>query len=574
MKKKLSGILLALCMALAMLTLLPTTAVAQNIKLPANGWYYLRAMNNYLNLDANGNAELRNKSNTATGNQAFYVQNMGNNQITLKTADGRFLGVDPGSITNGMRVKAFREGASSQIRWITYTENNNDIYSLRPSAGTGFVLNASGERNTDGTPIILWTYANFNAPNHAEFRFIPTAAPASSQAVTPDPAPAVNTTQQWATNMPTDKDIMIQTVVANNQSLTGFWDLSGTGPNWRFFSQLVLNELNAAEAARADRLFRLVHLGDGWYNIRSNAAGVLDVSSLAPGSYSFERGEGPPLRVEASTGGPVDTQNTQMFRFRQVGNGEYVIQPLTINGGYIQVEGGNYSNNGRGIVTKPGEGGQNAKWRIFTVGDDRRTLTQFGASSQVVVNLPTSAPVTQPTSTLTGGATRTIDLGAFTLEISHVYAIYHHDGPSRTSNRAYRYWIAVPASAVIKCTRAGVNNAYSVRPFYGVEFLSAGWHLPGSPVAVYTPVNFSFWSVNNKTTFPDSYNEGGYHYRNGTFPKVDYVTDYDGRIEIQFRQGSSFSPVVNNEYSFFGLANDMEYLLDIFVVDDRTLAQF
>jgi len=44
-------------------------------KAPADGWYYLRAMNNYLNLDASGNAEFRNKPAT-TGNQVYYVENL------------------------------------------------------------------------------------------------------------------------------------------------------------------------------------------------------------------------------------------------------------------------------------------------------------------------------------------------------------------------------------------------------------------------------------------------------------------------------------------------------------------
>lgn len=39
---------------------------------------------------------------------------------------------------------------------------------------TKMVLNASEEKNSDGTHIILWHYSDFNAPNNAEFRFIPT----------------------------------------------------------------------------------------------------------------------------------------------------------------------------------------------------------------------------------------------------------------------------------------------------------------------------------------------------------------------------------------------------------------
>lgn len=150
-------------------------------KTPADGWYYLRAMNNYLNVDASGKAELRNKSAT-TGNQAYYVENQGKNRITLKMADGRYLGI-VGSLTNGVQVQA----VDSPYLWNSYTENNNDIFSLRSPNDVRMTLNASGKKNTDGTPMILWTYSNLDAPNHAEFRFIPTSAPAKP--ITPNPAP-------------------------------------------------------------------------------------------------------------------------------------------------------------------------------------------------------------------------------------------------------------------------------------------------------------------------------------------------------------------------------------------------
>ena len=139
-----------------------------NTKSVANGWYNLRAMNNYLNLDASSGAELRKK----TVNQAFYAEDKGNNQFTLKMANGKYLGIAD-AVKDGVRVKA----VSSPYLWNLYSENNADIYSLRPSANTKMVVNASGEKNADGTHIILWTCKDFNAPNHAEFRFIPTGVP-------------------------------------------------------------------------------------------------------------------------------------------------------------------------------------------------------------------------------------------------------------------------------------------------------------------------------------------------------------------------------------------------------------
>lgn len=166
MKKQFMGILLTLCMAL---TLLPQAALAAN-KL-ADGWYDIRCMNNYLNMTASGDAELKKSYVFGTSLQSFYVESVGDGQVTLKTQDGRYLGL--GGISQGARVKA----VSSPYVWNIYTENNADIFSLRPSANTKMVVNASGQKNADGTHIIIWTHPGMNAPNHAEFRFVPTTTP-------------------------------------------------------------------------------------------------------------------------------------------------------------------------------------------------------------------------------------------------------------------------------------------------------------------------------------------------------------------------------------------------------------
>lgn len=134
----------------------------------AKGWYNLRAMNNYFNFDAKWGGELRKKE----VNTKFYVETKGNSQVTLKIANGKYLGIE-NAIKNGVRVKA----VDRPYLWNIYSENNADIYSLRPSTNTRMVVNASEEKNSDGTHIILWTYTDFNAPNNAEFRFIPVKQP-------------------------------------------------------------------------------------------------------------------------------------------------------------------------------------------------------------------------------------------------------------------------------------------------------------------------------------------------------------------------------------------------------------
>lgn len=152
----------------------PVTYIANpNFSLLAkDGWYNLLYdhVNNVVSveIDAQGNAELRN------GNK-FYVENKGNNQITLKTEDGRYLGIE-GTPAKGVRGKA----VSSPYLWNVNFENNggffsNNRYSLRPSNNTGLVLSASGTVK-DGTPLLLAQQASTDAPKNAEFTFYPTDA--------------------------------------------------------------------------------------------------------------------------------------------------------------------------------------------------------------------------------------------------------------------------------------------------------------------------------------------------------------------------------------------------------------
>lgn len=171
MKKRIISILLTLCMVL---TLTPFTAFAiewttsDTIK---EGWYHLRSMNNYLNFTADGSAELRKLSE----NEAFYVESKGDSQYTLKMKDGRYLGLD-GTRKDGLRVKAVNSPYVWLIHWeaTNFNKEKSDIFSLRPPEASRMLVNASGEKNADGTPIIIWTHGKLDAPNHAEFRFIPT----------------------------------------------------------------------------------------------------------------------------------------------------------------------------------------------------------------------------------------------------------------------------------------------------------------------------------------------------------------------------------------------------------------
>ncbi len=128
-----------------------------------DGHYNLRCMNNYMNIAANGGAELRN----VTPNPVYDIKRQTDGNYTIKTSSGKYLGIAD-TIKDGIQLKE----VSTPYLWKLYSENNNDIFSLRPATNLKMVVNAAGEKNIDGTWIILWTYENTNSPNHAEFRFI------------------------------------------------------------------------------------------------------------------------------------------------------------------------------------------------------------------------------------------------------------------------------------------------------------------------------------------------------------------------------------------------------------------
>lgn len=145
------------------------TSDANAVLLSRDGWYDLMYDHTEdimrVEIDAKGNAELRNGT-------PLYAERKGNSQITLRMADGRYLGVE-GTPADGSRVKA----VSGPFLWNIYFENNggffdNNRYSLRPSNSTGLVLTLSGTIR-EGTPVILSAQKNMDAPKNAEITFYP-----------------------------------------------------------------------------------------------------------------------------------------------------------------------------------------------------------------------------------------------------------------------------------------------------------------------------------------------------------------------------------------------------------------
>lgn len=181
----------------------------------ANGWYRLKMggdtqanMNGYVNLDAKGGAEMRERgsmeiSNGSTRNdsQKFYLQNKGSGQITLRTTDGKYLGID-GKIKDGVQIKKVDKPFLWNVNFskVAGAEgNSNIIYSgLRPSKNKDFVAAATlfMEKGNflsneyvimEGSKIFLRSSPNAT-PKNAGFAFIPASVPTSSDWYTA-PAP-------------------------------------------------------------------------------------------------------------------------------------------------------------------------------------------------------------------------------------------------------------------------------------------------------------------------------------------------------------------------------------------------
>lgn len=131
----------------------------------ANGWYYLRAMYNYLSINAEGKAEF----NDAKPYQKFKFTHQGGGTYRIETENGKVLNVDsPDNIQNGSRIIAQN---TTPFDWLVGSESGG-LFSLRPYIADRMLMNASERKKTNGTHIIVWK-ADGDAPENARWRFIP-----------------------------------------------------------------------------------------------------------------------------------------------------------------------------------------------------------------------------------------------------------------------------------------------------------------------------------------------------------------------------------------------------------------
>lgn len=77
--------------------------------------------------------------------------------------DGRYLGLELSEdemfkntkVLNGLRVKALEADFNKyMLRWNLNSQNNKDVFSICPRMLKDYIINASGEKNADGTKIM------------------------------------------------------------------------------------------------------------------------------------------------------------------------------------------------------------------------------------------------------------------------------------------------------------------------------------------------------------------------------------------------------------------------------------
>jgi len=165
---------------------------------------------------------------------------------------------------------------------------------------------------------------------------------------------------EWVIDLPANIDVVFQTMRAPIGNLEGFFAPDGVNP--RNFTGIHLWDMKGNEINRPHRLFRLEHLGDGWYRIRNNVYGVVDIP--------YDKNEN---GVQIVLYGQNNGDN-QRFRFRRVGYGIYQI--YTHWNSNFNVSSGKIAN-GTSVVTWVGsfdDPNPNAQWRIYTVSNGKMTL--------------------------------------------------------------------------------------------------------------------------------------------------------------------------------------------------------
>ena len=183
----------------------PTQPSGQNVNTNstaniANGWYYLKNTNSqkYLTVEGNKAAAATNvciSTGTGVDGQKWYVENLGNGYISLKSGLGNFmLDVAEGKGDDGINIQIYNAYAHDPQQFVVKNTKKNGVYTIATKASKEVrYIDVYEHKKADGTNVCQWLY--YGNPNQewifepVQNQSQPSAQPSNPQPSNPTPAP-------------------------------------------------------------------------------------------------------------------------------------------------------------------------------------------------------------------------------------------------------------------------------------------------------------------------------------------------------------------------------------------------
>ena len=193
----------------------PTQPSGQNVNTNstaniANGWYYLKNTNSqkYLTVEGNKAAAATNvciSTGTGVDGQKWYVENLGNGYISLKSGLGNYmLDVAEGKGDDGINIQIYNAYAHDPQQFVVKNTKKNGVYTIATKASKEVrYIDVYEHKKADGTNVCQWLY--YGNPNQewifepVQNQSQPSAQPSNPQPSNPTPAPQPTATGLKAT---------------------------------------------------------------------------------------------------------------------------------------------------------------------------------------------------------------------------------------------------------------------------------------------------------------------------------------------------------------------------------------
>ena len=176
----------------------------------ANGWYYLKNTNSqkYLTVEGNKAAAATNvciSTGTGVDGQKWYVENLGNGYISLKSGLGNYmLDVAEGKGDDGVNIQIYNAYAHDPQQFVVKNTKTNGVYTIATKVSKEVrYIDVYEHKKTDGTNVCQWLY--YGNPNQewifepVQNQSQPSAQPSNPQPSNPTPAPQPTATGLKAT---------------------------------------------------------------------------------------------------------------------------------------------------------------------------------------------------------------------------------------------------------------------------------------------------------------------------------------------------------------------------------------